>query len=137
MFTKITIGAIFLALCSTAMIFGFQDQQPTQKDVSKFMTRKLDDARSIVAGLTTENYELISKSAQDLMLLSHEADWNVIQSQKYLRMSGDFRASAERLRDTAKEKNIDGSTLAFFEVTMNCVRCHKYVRASHPDLKKK
>ena len=101
------------------------------------MTRKLDDARSIVAGLTTENYELISKSAQDLMLLSHEADWNVIQSQKYLRMSGDFRASAERLRDTAKEKNIDGSTLAFFEVTMNCVRCHKYVRASHPDLKKK
>ena len=137
MFTKITIGAIFLAFCSTAMIFGFQDQQPTQKDVSKFMARKLDDARSIVAGLATENYELIGKSAQDLMLLSHEADWDVIQSQNYLQMSSDFRASAERLRDTAKQKNIDGSTLAFFEVTMSCVRCHKYVRTTHADLQKK
>ena len=137
MFTKITIGAILMALCSSAMIYGFQDQEPTQKDVSKFMVRKLDDSRSIVAGLATENYDLISKSAQDLMLLSHEADWNVIQSQQYLKMSNEFRASAERLRDTANQKNIDGSTLAFFDVTMNCVRCHKYVRKSHPDLKKK
>ena len=45
--------------------------------------------------------------------------------------------SAERLRDAANEKNIDGSTLEFFDVTLNCVRCHKYVRKSHPELKQK
>ncbi len=133
MFTKLIGTTIFLVFGSAAVIFGFQDQQPTQKDVSKFMARKLDDSRAIVAGLATENYELIGKSAQDLMLLSHEADWNVIQGQQYLRMSNDFRGSAERLRDTAHRKNIDGATLAFFEVTMNCVRCHKYVRESKPD----
>lgn len=137
MFTKLISVTVLLTLGSTAVIFGVQDPLPTQKNASKFMARKLDSSRSIVAGLATENYDLISKSAQDLMLLSHESNWNVIQSQQYLRMSNDFRRSAERLRDAANEKNIDGSTLEFFDVTLNCVRCHKYVRKSHPELKQK
>ena len=62
------------------------------------------------------------------MLLSHEADWNVFTSKEYLQMSSDFRSSAERLRDSAKAKNIDGATLSYFEVTLSCVRCHKYIR---------
>ena len=28
----------------------------------------------------------------------------------------------------AKAKNIEGVTLAYFEMTMSCVRCHTYVR---------
>jgi hypothetical protein len=28
----------------------------------------------------------------------------------------------------AKDKNIDGATLAYLRLTMNCVNCHKYVR---------
>ena len=137
MLTKLICGAILLAVGSTAVVYGIQDQQPTQKTSSKFMARKLDGAREIVAGLATENFDLISKSAQDLMLLSHEADWKVIQSQQYLRMSSEFRGSAERLRDSANDKNLDGSTIAYFEVTLSCVRCHKYVRISHPALNKK
>ena len=136
MLTKFITCAIILAIGSTAMVYGFQDQQPTEKNAAKFMARKLDGSREIIAGLATENYDLISKSAQDLMLLSHEADWNVIQTDRYLRMSANFRGSAERLRDSANQKNLDGTTLAYFEVTLNCVRCHKYVRSSHPELKK-
>lgn len=106
-----------------------------QKSSAKFMARKLNHTRDIVAGLATENYDAISKNAQKLMTLSHEADWKVIQTTTYLDMSGEFRESAERLRDSALEKNIDGATLAYFEVTLNCVRCHKYVR-KYPKLKK-
>ena len=135
--TKLIGGAVLLAIGSAAMVFGFQDQQPMQKNASKFMARKLDDSREIIGGLATENFDLISKSAQDLMLLSHEADWKVIQSPQYLKMSSEFRSSAERLRDVANEKNLDGATLAYFEVTLNCVRCHKYVRLKHPNLNKK
>ena len=104
-----------------------------EKNATKFMARKLDGSRNIIAGLSTENFDLISQSAQDLMLLSHEADWNVIQTKPYLRMSSDFRASAERLRDSANENNLDGATLAYFEVTLNCVRCHKYIRNRQRD----
>jgi hypothetical protein len=46
-------------------------------------------------------------------------------------MSSEFRGSAQRLRDHAKEKNVDAATLSYFEVTLNCVRCHKYVRQTN------
>ena len=137
MFTKLVCGTILLAIGSSAIVFGVQDPQKTEKDATRFMARKLDSSRDIIAGLATENYDLISKSAQDLMLLSQESHWNVFQGQKYLRMSSDFRGSAERLRDAANNESLDGSTLAYFEVTLNCVRCHKYVRKNQANLKKK
>ena len=28
----------------------------------------------------------------------------------------------------AKAKNLDGATLAYVRLTMNCIECHKYVR---------
>ena len=121
-----------LGLATVAMMlaFGNQDEEPKQKNTTKFMIQKLDESREIVEGLATENYDQIAKSAQDLILLSHETDWNVIQSEAYLEMSDEFRESAGRLRKSAEEKSLDGATLAYFEVTLNCVRCHKYVRKS-------
>ncbi len=117
-----------LSLGVGTFIYGYQDPLLKQQNAKTFMTRKLDDSREIIAGLATEDFDLISKSAQDMMLLSHESGWNIIQTQPYIRMSGEFRGAAERLRDYANDKNLDGSTLAYFEVTLSCVRCHKYVR---------
>ena len=79
-----------------------------------------------------EDYDKIAEYAQELMLLSHDAEWQVLTTDQYLRHSSQFRGSAERLRDRAKEKNLDGATFAYFEVTMNCVQCHKYVRKNPP-----
>ena len=107
-----------------------QEQTDTEKKkMTPFMQRKLDASRDIVSGLASEDYQLIAKSAQELMLLSHEADWEIFTTKEYLKMSNEFRSSASRLRDGAEAKNIDGSTLSYFEVTLNCVRCHKYIRA--------
>lgn len=118
---------MLLAIGAGTLVYGFQDQ-PVQKDSKKFMQQKLDSSRDIVKGLAVEDYDLLSKSGQDLMLLSHDADWNVFQTQDYLMLSREFRGSAQRLRDNANLKNLDGATLAYFEVTLNCVRCHRYVR---------
>jgi len=130
MFTKILSAVILSAIGAGTLVYGFQDQ-PVQKDSKKFMQQKLNTARDIVKGLALEDFDLISKSGQDLMLFSHEADWNVFQTQDYLRMSREFRGSSQRLRDSANSKSLDGATLAYFEVTLNCVRCHKYVRQSY------
>ncbi len=97
-------------------------------NTNTFMERKLNSARDIVSGLASENYELIAKSGQDLKLLSQESQWEVFQTPEYLAMSNDFRESSGRLRDVANEKNLDGATLAYFEVMLSCVRCHKYIR---------
>ena len=133
MLAKLFAAMLVTVIGAGTVLFGFQDH--AQSDVKPFMQRKLDDSREIVSGLAMEDYDLISKSAQDLMLLSHESEWNVFQSDTYLRMSRAFRGSAERLRDTANQKNLDGAAIAYFEVTLNCVRCHRYVRRKFKDLK--
>lgn len=130
--TKLFAASLLLLSVGSLFATGvIQDPQQLQKDESAFMKRKLTDAKQIVAGLATEDFDLISKSAQDLMLLSHEADWNVVQTAPYIGMSREFRSSAQRLRDYGNDKNLDGATLAYFEVTLNCVRCHKYIRRNH------
>jgi cytochrome c556 len=107
-----------------------KEVKPKALDNTPFMMRKLDAARNIVSGLALEDHELIAKSASDLSLLSLESQWEVFQTDYYIRMSNEFRDSAMRLRDAAHEKNLDGATLAYFEVTLNCVRCHKYIRTN-------
>lgn len=109
-------------------IAGKQDPQPQGLTVNRFMERKLDAARNIVSGLALEDYEMIAKNAQDLALLSLESQWNLYQTQPYIFMSDEFRGGSQRLRDAANANNLDGATLAYFEVTLSCVRCHKYIR---------
>ncbi len=108
-----------------------QDEQEPDPKPTNFMAKKLDSARAIVSGLALENYDEINQAAQDLLILSHESDWNVIATESYLRMSSDFRGSVGRLQEAAQQKNVDSATVAFFEVTLNCVRCHKYVRGEN------
>ncbi len=135
MIKRFTTSLLFLSFGSLVAMGMFQDSRQIQKNESAFMKRKLADAQAIVTGLATEDFARISKGAQDLMLVSHEADWNVVQTAPYIEMSRDFRSSAQRLRDYGNEKNLDGATLAYFEVTLNCVRCHKYIRRNHFPLK--
>ena len=104
-----------------------QDQEKKQAQ-SDFMIVKLDMARDVVAGLAAADFEKIARSANEMKKLSMESGWNVQTTPAYLKMSSEFRDSAERLRAAAEKKNIDGATLAYFEVTLNCVRCHKYIR---------
>ena len=130
MLTKIGFVFASISLGVMAAVSGVQDQEKIHQNTSKFMQRKLDDSRNVVAGLATEDYEMIAKAAQDLMLLSHEADWKVITTPEYLKMSGEFRDAAARLRDAGKKKNLDAATIAYFEVTLSCVRCHRQIRVS-------
>lgn len=126
---KTTLIAVASLTGMWATIAEPQDSQALPKKASAFMQRKLDYTSQLVDGLATENFEKISKGAQDLMLLSHEADWNVVTSPDYLKMSNDFRRATERLRTQGQEKNLDGATLAYFEVTLSCIRCHKQLRS--------
>jgi cytochrome c556 len=126
---KISVLVIATVLSlATSWNFVHQDQELPGVSNRPFMQAKMDHAKGILEGLALENFDGIETSAQNLILLSHESAWNVIQSPDYIEMSSDFRASVGRLRAAAKDRNIDGATIAWFEVTLNCVRCHKDLR---------
>jgi hypothetical protein len=96
--------------------------------VATFMRAKLAHSQDVLEGLAVEDFDLIDKGAQQLSLASEDASWQVLQTEDYARESAEFRRSCDSLRKAAKGKNLDGAALAWMEITMKCVQCHKYVR---------
>lgn len=131
----ITPGLIAVALLVGLLVVQGQSQQPKRQpdrlrpnNVKAFMRVKLKHAQEVLEGLTLEDHDKIAKHAQELSLLSLESNWQVLQTPEYLTQSSEFRRTTQRMRDAAKKKNLDGATLAFAEMTVKCVNCHKYVR---------
>jgi hypothetical protein len=105
-------------------------QEPTvQPDkVAAFMRAKLAHSQNVLEGLAVEDFDLIDRGANDLALASQASSWQVLQTADYARHSDEFRRSCNALRTAAKARNLDGAALAWMEVTMKCIQCHKYVR---------
>jgi hypothetical protein len=96
--------------------------------VGEFMRAKLRHSQDVLEGLTLEDFDKIARGAQELALASQASSWQVLQTEDYARQSAEFRRSCDSLRSAAKAGNLDGAALAWMEVTMKCVQCHKYVR---------
>jgi len=96
--------------------------------VAGFMRAKLAHSQDVLEGLSLEDFDLIGKGAQELSLVSQDSSWQVLQTEDYARQSAEFRRSCDTLRKAAQEENLDGALLAWMEVTMKCVQCHRYVR---------
>lgn len=96
--------------------------------VGVFMRAKLAHSQNVLEGLTTEDFDLIERGAQELSLASLDSNWQVLQTEDYVRQSAEFRRACDSLRTAAQGKNLDGATVAWMDVTLKCVQCHKYVR---------
>jgi hypothetical protein len=107
--------------------------RPKVDDVGPFMRLKLAHAGEVLEGLAMEDFEAIARGANALALASQASSWQVLQTEEYARHSGEFRRSCESLRTAARAGNLDGAALAWMEVTMKCIQCHKYVRAADRD----
>lgn len=101
-------------------------QRPNQ--VADFMRAKLDHSQRVLEGLTVEDFGMIAKNSQDMALLSQATNWQVLQTEEYLQQSGEFRRAANTLTQAARDKNLDAAALAYVDLTMKCINCHKYVR---------
>jgi hypothetical protein len=126
---RITLSMVGLALAAAAWAAQEGAQRPHSR--AEFMRIKLEYSKKVLEGLTLEDYAAISKSAKALKRLSEAAEWEVPtipNAPDYMIFTTEFQRLTEEMDRKAKDKNIDGATLAYLRLTMNCVTCHKYVR---------
>jgi cytochrome c556 len=116
-------AAFACALLATAV----RAEQPD--NVRVFMRAKLEHAQKALEGLAMEDYDAMAKASQQMSLLSQAASWQVLMTAEYNRQSVEFRRVADTLTEAAKNKNLDGASLAYVELTLKCVQCHRYVRS--------
>jgi hypothetical protein len=132
----IVLGAALLIL--GVGLFCSQGQgQPAQpnklppkitREMAELMNKKLDHAKQILEGVSRNDFNRIADNASDLITLSNREEWMVIKTPTYELFSNTFRRSAEDLIRHAKAKNADATSLAYIDLTMACVKCHRYVR---------
>ena len=96
--------------------------------VGELMKKKLTFSQKVLEGIALNDPDIIAKNAQELILISQKAEWLVLQTPQYKLHSNDFRRAAETMVTQAKAKNLDGAALAYVEMTLTCVKCHKHVR---------
>lgn len=98
-------------------------------DVNKaLMQEKLKDAQSVLGSVSTGDFAAMEKSAKHLVELSNVTNWYSRQSPEYDLFLNGFRRNAQALAKAAGDKNLDAASLAFVQLTLDCVTCHKYLR---------
>jgi hypothetical protein len=98
------------------------------REPNTLMTEKLDSSKTLLEGIALADYKKISSSAERLIQLSKLANWFVYKTPRYELHSDEFRRAADNIVQKAADKNLDGVTLAYFDLTMSCVRCHQHIR---------
>ena len=100
-------------------------QEPNATDID--MQKKLEYSRDILNGLVMEDFDTIQKSAEALNKLG-KRKWMENESSAYRTQNQVFWFTTGTLLMAAEQKNIDGATLSYTQMTVSCVRCHQLLR---------
>jgi len=134
MFPKSRLVFITL-ISSTALAVGPADSRPQEKKAppkneerAVIMKKKLTQAQKLLEGLTLQDFDKLKSAADDLANLRRQAAWMTENTLEYQQFSVDFQRNIDSAQKAATEKNIDAAALAYIEMTMTCVKCHKHIR---------
>lgn len=94
---------------------------------AKIMEQKLELSQAILAAIVKEDFAGMSTKADALLELA-KTQWIRNETPEYRAQLKDFWLVLEGLKSAAEDKNADGATLAYVQMTLTCVRCHKYLR---------
>ncbi len=94
-----------------------------------WMKKKLEYSQNILSGLATADFDAIGKNAEGMNRLSKVEKWaRRTDAEEYRAQLRVFLTANQDLIRQADRKNIDGATLAFTQITLSCVNCHKVLR---------
>jgi hypothetical protein len=108
-----------------------QDKEALRDKVKVFMRAKLTNSQNVIEGLATENWDMIEGGAARMLVMSKASEWSVGETgPQYKQDTNDFVNACKQMITQSRKKNLEGATLAYLQLTMDCVECHKHVRAS-------
>jgi hypothetical protein len=127
----VTLTVLLISLMTFAVhAFSEQKKPSDQEQASVWMEKKLQYTQNILAGLTQGDFNKISKNAEAMRFVGYLEKWERARTPEYKRQVQYFELANEELMRQASAKNIDGATLAYYQLTVSCVHCHQVVRES-------
>jgi hypothetical protein len=112
------------AMSSGAEQAGGGTEQPT----SFWMKKKLEYSQNVLGGIATADFDKIVTNAEAMRALSRVEGFIRRQTPGYRTQLQIFEESADEIIRQAKKDSVDGAALAFTQLTISCVNCHKHLR---------
>lgn len=125
---RILITTLFLLFVGGITYLAIAGQDAKQPE-SVWMKKKLEYSKDILGGITTEDFETVERAASAMRRLSElEGFARRKDTKAYRAQLAIFEFANEELLRHADKKDIDGAALAFTQLTLSCVNCHKQLR---------
>ena len=105
-------------------------QAGKESGVKEAMRQKVAYSQQVLVGITLEDYGIIANNAEKLVELSNKTNWYSRQVPEYELFLNEFRRKAQEVMEAGKQKNLDAASLAYVQMTLSCVSCHKFIRKS-------
>jgi hypothetical protein len=118
--------AVSVCLLGIAVIYA--GDEPKDDEPSIWMKQKLAYSQRILNGLATEDYEMIAENATAMKGLSRIEGFVRSKTEGYRTQLKTFEFATSELIRNSEQENLDGATLAFTQMTISCVNCHKEIR---------
>ena len=92
------------------------------------MEKKMRLSKDAFEGIAKGDFDQIWESAREMKVLSRAEHFVRSKPESYRTQLKVFRFANDELMQSAKDKNIESATLAFNQLTVSCVNCHKIIR---------
>ncbi len=143
--------SIFLAASICTSLFAVDpppanaspaQEAPAEHDTSVWMRKKMDYSQAILQGLAMGDFEAIRINGERMSVLNKVEGFVRRRNPHYKMHVREFERISNEIVEQAKQQNLAGVTLAFNQLTVNCVNCHSAmrqadtqsnIRASSPD----
>ena len=126
---RVRKSSVWLGLLLVTVMFTTTGSAQLPR-LSELMQQKLEHSQALLAAVVLGDHVGVERYANELMLISEASTWSPLQTPEYLHYASDFRESTSALIEEANARNLDGVSLAYMEMTLTCVQCHKHVRGA-------
>ena len=96
--------------------------------MSFWMKKKLDYSQGILEGISLADFDKIATNAESMRNLSKIEGFVRRPTPGYTAQLQIFDEAASEIFRQANRDNLDGAALAFTQLTVSCVNCHKRLR---------
>jgi len=128
---EIIMRTFLIAVASTAVLLmavAVTADDKKKDEPSFWMKQKLTYSQKILGGLAKEDFDVIKTNALGMKGLNKIEIFVRQRPEGYRTQLKTFQYSVDQLIRTAEDENLDGATLAFAQMTISCVHCHKELR---------
>ncbi len=123
---KIFLLVFVATIAISAFAVGADDDN---QPLSFWMFKKLEDAQDVFSALAMSNFSGILVNAEAMQRVTKiEGFAKRSDAAPYRRQVQLFELANQELIRAAQEKNLEAATLAFNQLTLSCVNCHKVMR---------